>query len=87
MHIVLDGRQLIHLPCFANRKASIRVLSPFVDTDQLGFVYRNNNDPLLLILRIGIGRCRRLWVLSVFLDANVCDVGFKYWNRVSSCAT
>lgn len=50
--IVLYGRQLVHFPSFADRKASVRILSSLVDSYQLSIVYRDDNDSLFLVLWI-----------------------------------
>lgn len=75
VHEVVDGGEVLHGPCFANREGAIGVLSRLVQLDAPGVAHRDHDDATLLVGGGRGGRRRRLGIYGVFLDADVGDVG------------
>jgi len=69
--------QLIEWPCFTNLKRAIVIFSRLVHLNKSRILDGYNYYPLLLMLS---GRIRRRWtglIHAIFLNTDMCDVGFS----------
>lgn len=74
MHVVLDGRKILHRPRLADREGAICILSCLVQLDSTSVADGDHDNAGLLVRRGGSGRRWGLGIGTIFLDANMRDV-------------
>lgn len=83
MDKILDVRQIGHVPCFAYRESTIGVFSSLMERYSASIFYCDDNDSGFLVIGVAAGGRGCLRIGAIFLDADVCDIGFMHWDTLA----